>query len=59
MSRIGKLPIPIPPKVEVSLAPNNVLTVKGPKGTLTRQIDPDISVKIEGGQVLVLSLIHI
>ncbi|MCS6928983.1 MAG: 50S ribosomal protein L6 [Saprospiraceae bacterium] len=53
MSRIGKLPIPIPPKVEVHIASDNTVTVKGPKGSLTRKIDPDIEVKVEDGKILV------
>ncbi len=54
MSRIGKLPIPLPPKVEVTIASDNTVTVKGPKGTLTRKIDPDITVKVENGEILVM-----
>jgi len=46
MSRIGKQPIKLPDGVQVEVAPNNVVTVKGPKGTLTLQVDPDISVKV-------------
>ncbi|TNE64814.1 MAG: 50S ribosomal protein L6 [Bacteroidetes bacterium] len=53
MSRIGKMPIPLPEKVEVSVASDNTVTVKGPKGTLSRKVDPDIKVSIEGGEVLV------
>ncbi len=53
MSRIGKLPIPLPPKVEVNIASDNTITVKGPKGSLTRKVDPDIEVKVEGGQIVV------
>ncbi len=53
MSRIGKAPITIPAKTEVSVASNNVVTVKGPKGTLTQAVDPDITVKVENGEVLV------
>lgn len=49
MSRIGKAPISIPAKTEVSVASNNVVTVKGPKGTLTQQIDRDITVSVENG----------
>lgn len=45
MSRLGKKPISIPKGVEVSYA-DGVLTVKGPKGTLTRPIRPEISVEI-------------
>lgn len=51
MSRIGKLPIPIPKGVEVNVA-NNVVTVKGAKGTLNQQIDDAISVKVDAGEVI-------
>lgn len=53
MSRIGKLPITLPAKVEVSVASDNTVTVKGPKGTLSQKIDPDIKVKVEDGTVTV------
>jgi large subunit ribosomal protein L6 len=53
MSRIGKAPITLPAKVEVSVASNNVVTVKGPKGTLTQRVDPDITVEMDGGIVVV------
>ena len=49
MSRIGKLPIPLPTKVEVSVASDNTVTVKGPKGSLSQKVDPDIEVKLEDG----------
>jgi len=48
MSRIGKAPIALPKGVEVSVAKNNLVTVKGPKGSLKQQIDPDLTVAIEG-----------
>lgn len=51
MSRIGKLPISIPKGVEVTLA-KNVVNVKGPKGQLSRTIDPDITVKVDNGEVI-------
>ncbi len=51
MSRIGKLPITVPEKVEVSVSKSNLVTVKGPKGQLTQQIDPDITVAVEAGKV--------
>lgn len=51
MSRIGQLPIPVPSGVQISQA-NGELTVKGPKGTLCRQLPPAISVKIEGDTIL-------
>lgn len=50
MSRIGKLPISIPAGVELSIE-NNVVTVKGKNGTLTQEINPDITVEIEDGKV--------
>ncbi|MFN8238977.1 MAG: 50S ribosomal protein L6 [Chitinophagales bacterium] len=51
MSRVGKLPITIPAKTEVSVADNNVVTVKGPKGTLSEKVDRDIIVKVEDGKI--------
>ena len=47
MSRIGKLPISIPAGVTVTVD-NNVVTVKGPKGELTQNINPAIEVKVDG-----------
>ncbi len=47
MSRIGKLPIPLPQGVEVKAATDGTLTIKGPKGTLVRQIHPRMSVEQE------------
>jgi len=52
MSRIGKKPINIPAGVEVKLDGNTV-TVKGPKGNLTETVHPNISVKVEGTEILV------
>ncbi|MBA2530321.1 MAG: 50S ribosomal protein L6 [Euzebyales bacterium] len=52
MSRIGKQPVPIPSGVEVDLS-GSTLTVTGPKGTLTQQIHPDITVTVADGQVVV------
>jgi len=48
MSRIGKLPITLPEKVEVNVSSNNEVTVKGPKGSLSAQIDRDMIVAIDG-----------
>jgi large subunit ribosomal protein L6 len=53
MSRIGKKPVEIPPKVEVKLDGNHV-TVKGPKGQLEMDAHPEMTVKIEDGQILVI-----
>jgi large subunit ribosomal protein L6 len=52
MSRIGKLPIPIPSGVTVNIKGDTV-AIKGPKGELTRTLPPDMSVKIEGSNLLV------
>ena len=53
MSRIGKLPITLPAKVEVNVASNNVVTVKGPKGQLSEKVDPEILIKVEDGTLVV------
>ena len=53
MSRIGKLPVAIPAGVEVKVEDGNVITVKGPKGTLTRKLVDEMSVKVEGAEVVV------
>jgi ribosomal protein L6, bacterial type len=48
MSRIGKLPINVPAGVTVTVDPENLVTVKGPKGTLSQKVHKDITVKQEG-----------
>ena len=53
MSRIGKMPIAIPVGVTVDIAENNVVTVKGPKGTLTRVLSPEMEIKQEGAEIVV------
>jgi large subunit ribosomal protein L6 len=53
MSRIGKLPITLPEKVEMTVASNNEVTVKGPKGSLTTLVDRDIKISQEDNQILV------
>lgn len=53
MSRIGRKPIAIPAGVEVTLAEGNVVTVKGPKGTLTQTMHGDMIIKIEANEVIV------
>jgi large subunit ribosomal protein L6 len=54
MSRIGRNPIALPDGVSLKLD-NNLVTVTGPKGTLSREINPKIEVKVEGNQILVLN----
>jgi large subunit ribosomal protein L6 len=53
MSRIGKQPIEIPSGVEVAVAEDNVVTVKGPRGTLTQAMHPDMRIVSDDGQVRV------
>ncbi|MFD2202250.1 50S ribosomal protein L6 [Shivajiella indica] len=52
MSRIGKKPINLPAGVTVDVSAYNVVTVKGPKGTLVRDVNPDIAVKVEGNSIV-------
>lgn len=53
MSRIGRAPIAIPAGVEVKIEAENVVTVKGPKGTLTQQFHPNMKIEQQGAEVLV------
>lgn len=53
MSRIGKAPIAIPAGVTVTVSDKNLVTVKGPKGELTQQVDSDIAVDQEDGNIVV------
>lgn len=53
MSRIGKHPVDLPGGVTVTIGSDNLVTVKGPKGQLSQNVDSDITVKQEGSQILV------
>ncbi len=53
MSRIGRKPISMPKGVEFNLGENNLVTVKGPKGSLTRQFDPEMIIKLDDGTLSV------
>ena len=53
MSRIGRLPVVIPAGVEVKVADGNVVSVKGPKGSLERALPTEMTIKIEDGHVVV------
>jgi large subunit ribosomal protein L6 len=53
MSRIGKLPIPLPAGVTVEVSPTNLVTVKGKLGELYQQVDPKITIKVEGTNLIV------
>ena len=52
MSRVGRKPIPVPAGVDVKIADREI-TVKGPKGTLSHQLPPDLIVTREDGQIVV------
>ena len=51
MSRIGRAPIAVPAGVEIKIEDNNVVTVKGPKGSLTQQFHPNMAIKQEGAEL--------
>ena len=53
MSRIGKLPITIPQGVDFKMEEGNLVTVKGPKGTLTRKLVPDMNIAVEDGVITI------
>jgi large subunit ribosomal protein L6 len=52
VSRIGRMPISIPPGVEIKLA-NNEIFVKGPKGEMSRTFSPELTVALEGNQLII------
>jgi large subunit ribosomal protein L6 len=51
MSRIGRSPITIPAGVEIKVSETNLVSVKGPKGKLEEQIDPEIEVTVDGAVI--------
>ena len=53
MSRIGRAPITVPAGVEITLGDNNVVTVKGPKGTLTQQFNANMAIALDNGVLTV------
>ncbi len=53
MSRIGRKPITIPAGVEIKVDSDNTITVKGPKGSLTKTMHPDMKITVEGAEILV------
>ncbi|HOZ14410.1 MAG TPA: 50S ribosomal protein L6 [Tenuifilaceae bacterium] len=52
MSRIGKKPVNLPQGVSVKVSADNVVSVKGPLGELSQKVDPDITVNVEGTEVV-------
>ena len=53
MSRVGKMPIAVPAGVTVEIAENNVVTVKGPKGELSRALPKEMTIRKEGEEVII------
>ena len=53
MSRVGRMPIAVPDGVTVTIAENNLVTVKGPKGTLERVLPEEMTIKQEGAEIIV------
>ena len=53
MSRIGRMPIPVPASVTIDIVPGNVVTVKGPKGELSQKFNRDMRISRENGEIVV------
>ena len=53
MSRIGRMPITVPAGVDVKIGKDNVVTVKGPKGTLTKELHPEMKIEMKDGVLTV------
>lgn len=53
MSRVGKVPVALPGNVTISVSKDNLVTIKGPKGSLAQQVDADITIEQEDGQIIV------
>lgn len=56
MSRVGSLPIILPDSVTLQVSDNNVVLVKGPKGELSQNVNPDINIKLEENKVILTRL---
>ena len=59
MSRIGKMPIPVPAGVTVTIGAGNEVTVKGPNGTLSRTLHADMIIKNENNEIIVVDKIEL
>ena len=57
MSRVGKSPIAVPSGVEINISKGNLVSVKGPKGSLQEQVNPDLKLELKDGE-LVLTRPH-
>ena len=53
MSRIGKMPVPLPASVTVDIVPGNFVTVKGPKGELSQRFNRDMTISRDNGEIVV------
>lgn len=53
MSRLGRIPIELPKEVEVKMSPENILSVKGPKGTLTLELKKGILLEVKDNKVFI------
>lgn len=53
MSRIGRMPITVPAGVDVTIGEGNVVTVKGPKGTLSQTFNAELTIRHEGNELIV------
>lgn len=53
MSRIGKMPVVVPAGVEISVSETNLVTIKGKLGTLTQQVDSNVTIQVEGNHLTV------
>ena len=58
MSRIGRMPVAVPQGVTVTIADGNLVTVKGPKGTLERQFAPELKIEQADGTITVSRALH-
>jgi len=54
MSRIGRMPITVPAGVDVKIGENNAVTVKGPKGTLSQQLHPEMKIEMNAGEINII-----
>ena len=53
MSRIGRKPVLVPAGVDVTFGAENTVTVKGPKGTITEKFHPNMTIEMEGNEIIV------